>query len=287
MTYNVKIGNLTVTALFDSGAGISVMSEQCFRQIEPNPKLNKCGRTVTGAGGNDLEPIGETFITFTLGRKIFRDRVVVLRKLERNYILGLSWQRKYKIGTGWNRLGKHYLNYQQDFLAEESTVRPAPILPRTQGRVTCPARSLCLIKTQSATPTENGKVYTLNTPYELPKGLIPIDCMHDRTSSNADQPNLILPFMNMTQRPITIRDKTPLGELEVVGQHEQLHYVSFKEIDKASKKAEQIVAKLENAEKVVEEISKSVSHLPNKHSAKIPKEAQEALEKMLNDEFLS
>ena len=77
--YQVKVNNTKIEALSDTGASISLMSQQFFSKLENKPKLIKCNRTITEAGRGTLIPV-ECFDQLQIENKIFRDRVICHRK---------------------------------------------------------------------------------------------------------------------------------------------------------------------------------------------------------------
>ena len=70
---------------------------------------------VTSASGANLGPIGPCYHTFKLGNKHFADKSIVFNDLQRNIILGLSWQANYKIGCILNINGCQYITYNKIF----------------------------------------------------------------------------------------------------------------------------------------------------------------------------
>ena len=48
--YKVKINSIPVMALFDTGAGMSIMSSKFFRSIVNKPKVFKCNRHLSANG---------------------------------------------------------------------------------------------------------------------------------------------------------------------------------------------------------------------------------------------
>ena len=64
------------------------MAHQFFNKLENKPKLIKCNRNVSGAHGRTLIPVGEFFVQLQIGNKIFRDTVITIENLTRDYILG-------------------------------------------------------------------------------------------------------------------------------------------------------------------------------------------------------
>ena len=64
--------------LYDTGTAISVMSKHFLDKFQNRPKLIKCHRHISGAGGEALVPVGECFIQLQIGKRIFRERVIVI-----------------------------------------------------------------------------------------------------------------------------------------------------------------------------------------------------------------
>ena len=74
-------------------------------------------RKVVPADSNSLGPIGEVHLHFQLGKVVFHNRFIILNNLKQDMILGLPWQSNYKIGSNWNREGKHFITIKSQFLA--------------------------------------------------------------------------------------------------------------------------------------------------------------------------
>ena len=86
--HNVRVNNAEVDALYDTGASISVMFKWFFNKLPIKPKLIQYNRNVLGAGGEVLIPVGGCFIQLQMGKKMFRDQVIVIENLKCHYILG-------------------------------------------------------------------------------------------------------------------------------------------------------------------------------------------------------
>ena len=80
--YRVKVSNLEVESLYDTGASISIMARHFFERLHNKPKVIKCTRNLSGAGGEALVPAGECFIQLQIGKKTCRDRVIVTENLK-------------------------------------------------------------------------------------------------------------------------------------------------------------------------------------------------------------
>ena len=60
--YKVRVNDQPATALFDTGASISLISTRFFDSLKHKLKILKCNRTLRGAGGEVLIPKGECFL---------------------------------------------------------------------------------------------------------------------------------------------------------------------------------------------------------------------------------
>ena len=99
MQYCIKLKNTGIEALYDTGASFSVMSQRYFNKLKSRPKLVKCNRTISEAGGGTL-PVGECFVQLQIGNKIFRDRIIFIEILTRDYILDQVLHRAIQFDTG-------------------------------------------------------------------------------------------------------------------------------------------------------------------------------------------
>ena len=102
-TYHAMVDNTTSTALFDSGATLSCISK-CFYDniqwleldwvIEMNagPPI-----IITSASDDELINLGWYRLHFKLGQKTFEYYFQIIKNLKQNLILGLNFQRTYKI----------------------------------------------------------------------------------------------------------------------------------------------------------------------------------------------
>ena len=84
------------------GTSISVMSKCFLNTFENKPKLIKCNRNISGAGGKPLVPLGECFFYLQIGKQTFHVRVMVIENQMQNYILGQVLQRTNRFGTGYS-----------------------------------------------------------------------------------------------------------------------------------------------------------------------------------------
>ena len=79
------------TALFVTGANMSVMSHKFFNSLPQKPKLIKSNAcTVTSVRGTDLGPLGQCYLIFRLGNEYFTDKFIILWDMCRDLILELK-----------------------------------------------------------------------------------------------------------------------------------------------------------------------------------------------------
>ena len=102
-TYNAKVGSMEATALFDSGAMLSCISKlfyDCISHTEPPRLINTNAGpaiVVTLASDDELINFGQCRLCIKLGKKTFEYYFQILKNLKRDLILGLNFQRTFKI----------------------------------------------------------------------------------------------------------------------------------------------------------------------------------------------
>ena len=89
-----------------------------FDKLTNKPKLIQCNRNISGAGGETLIPEGEYFIQLQIGRKMFRDRVIVIENLKHNYILGQILHETNRFGSAYSTTGKHYITIYGEMIVQ-------------------------------------------------------------------------------------------------------------------------------------------------------------------------
>ena len=177
--YKVRVNNLKVDALYDTGVSISVMSKQFFEKLQNKPRLIKCNRIISGAGGEALVPVGEWFIQLQIGKKIFRDRVIIINNLKCNYILGQVLHITNRFGTSYLTTGLHYITVYGEMIAQAiSQTVNSPIL-KTKGTVTLPLLSISVVGIKTPPLQNTNMLYELNFDmFQLPEGIILLDVLH-------------------------------------------------------------------------------------------------------------
>ena len=177
------VNDMPVNALYNTVTSMSCMAKQFFDTLHMNPKLIPCNRYIAGVGGKTLRPVGKCFIHLQIGRRIFRDRVVVIKNLRCKYILGQVLHRSYQFGTGYSTTGKHYITINGQVIAQlVSQALHYPIIER-KGRATLPPMSVSLIEDKTPKLTNTTNLYKMNADtFQLPEGIILLDVLHRSTT---------------------------------------------------------------------------------------------------------
>ena len=68
---------MPVNALYDTGALMSCMAKKVLETLLIKPNLIPSDRYIAGIGGETLKPVGKCFIQLQIGKRVFRDRVVI------------------------------------------------------------------------------------------------------------------------------------------------------------------------------------------------------------------
>ena len=144
--YKVKVNNLEIEALYDTGTSIIVMSKQFFDKLLHKPKLIGCSRRISGAGGEALVPVGECFIQLQIGKRTFQDMVIIIGNLKCNYILGHVLHRTNRFGTGYSITGRHYITINGEMRAHSISQATTNPIHKTKGKVTLSPMSVSVVE---------------------------------------------------------------------------------------------------------------------------------------------
>ena len=101
---------------------------------------------VISATGANIEILGITTSTLTVGKQSFKVDFLVCDKIRRPCYIGLDFLRKHKVGIEWSSTGKLELQVRNKPLIEsiDTHIRGPKIFPRSDTQV--PPRSLIDIK---------------------------------------------------------------------------------------------------------------------------------------------
>ena len=154
----------------------------------------KSGITLTGAGGSKLAFLGFVDITCSTGRFMFTEEFAVIKGMVSDMLLGIRWEHKFNIHTGWTNKGNHYLAHGKHNFTSDSInkLKTHPII-KTKGNITLKLEFISIIKVQTPQEISGNKKYHLNPEAYLPQGIIPLDLIH---SLEKTPKTLKLPILN-------------------------------------------------------------------------------------------
>ena len=227
--YRVSVSNLDMEVLYDNGASISVMSKRFFKKLQNKSRLIRSNRNISGVGGEALEPVGECFITLKIGKKIFRDRVIVIKNLKHNYILGQVLHRTKRFSTCYLTTGRQYITINCEMIAQAiSQTINSPIL-KTKGKVRLLPTSISIVGIKTPILEITNILYELNfymnKTFQLLEGVISLNVLH--RVNNKTQQSLNIPILNTNNSPGSTRKNSKIAMLTSAGKCEEVQAVSW------------------------------------------------------------
>ena len=92
---------------------------------------------MTGVGGSKLAFLSFVDITYLIGRFTFTEEFAVIKGMVSDMLLGIRWEHKFNIHTGWTKKGNHYLTQGKHnfILASINNLKMYPIV-KTRGKIT-------------------------------------------------------------------------------------------------------------------------------------------------------
>ena len=142
--------------------------------------------------------------------------------------LGIRWEHKFNIHTGWTKKGYHYLAQgKHNFTSERiNKFKMYPII-KTKGKIMLKPESISIIEVQAPQDISGNKKYHLNPEAYLPQGIIPLDLIH---SFEKTPRTLKLPILNTSTNYKSIPRGTLLGTFEPVDENE-IHTTSWTKLE--------------------------------------------------------
>ena len=198
----------------DSGASCNCISKSLWDRIKVSNKLAKSQVVLTGAGGSKLSLLGFADITCSLGKFTFTEEFAVIDGMVLDMLLGIKWEHRYYIHTGWTQNGNHYKSRgKHDFIAESiNRLKTHPIV-KTKGKVELNPESITLIEVQAPRDIIGNRKYRLNPEGYLAQSIIPLDLVH---SFDKTPRTLYIPILNMSDKNESITKSSLLGTFEPI-----------------------------------------------------------------------
>ena len=54
--------------------------------------------------------MGECYVDLKIGKKVLKDRVIIIQNLNRDYIIGVAMQHANKMLSGFSMSGRHFIS---------------------------------------------------------------------------------------------------------------------------------------------------------------------------------
>ena len=153
-----KNKNLSINALFDTGASKSVMSYNTFEK----PKLEELDSVglphVVGASGESLGALGKTSCEMQINNTTFFQTFIVCEHLKRPLILGRDFSIQNHMGILWTKHNTRQLTQYNEVIAETKEYQPTSRSSVSlKNNVKVPPRS-CAVVDMDVNTTEQIKV---------------------------------------------------------------------------------------------------------------------------------
>ena len=199
-----------------SGASHNCISKSLWNRIKVNNRLSQPNVILTGAGGSKLSLLGFSEITCSIGRFMFTEEFAVIEGMVSDMLLGIKWEHKFNIHTGWTQNGNHYISRgKHDFISESvNRLKSSPII-KTKGKIELSPESIALVEVQAPRDIIGNKKYQLNPEGYLPQGIIPLDLVH---SFDKTPRTLFVPILNTSSKYENIPKGSLLGTFEPINE---------------------------------------------------------------------
>ena len=197
---------------------------------------------MTGAGGSKLSLLGFSEITCSIGKFTFTEEFAVIDGMVSDMLLGIKWEHRFNIHTGWTRNGNHYISRgKHDFIAESmNRLKTHPII-KTKGKVELSPESVALIKVQAPRDIIGNRKYQLNPEGYLPQGIIPLDLVH---SFDKTPRTLYIPILNTSNDYESIGKGSLLGTFEPIDEEiSEVQVTSWTDLEGKMQKVHQQLRK--------------------------------------------
>ena len=232
-------------AKVDSGASHNCISKALWNRIKVNYRLAQPNVILTGAGGSKLSLLGFSEITCSIGRFTFTEEFAVIEGMVSDILLGIKWEHKFNIHTGWTRNGSHYiLRGKHDFISESvNRLKSSPIM-NTKGKIELSPESIALVEVQSPRNIIGNKKYQLNPEGYLPQGIIPLDLVH---SFDKTPRTLFVPILYTSSKYENIHKGSLLGTFEPIDEEvSEVQVTSWTNLEGKMQKAHRQLRKMKS-----------------------------------------
>ena len=224
------------------GASHNCISKSLWDRIKVSNKLAKPNVILTGAGGSKLFLLGFSEMTCLIGKFIFMEEFAVIDGMVSDMLLGIKWEYRFNIHTGWTQNGNHYISRgKHGFIAESmNRLKTQPII-KTKGEVELNPESIALIEVQAPRDIMGNRKYQLNPEGYLSQGIIPLDLVH---SFDKMLRTLYIPILNASSKYESITKGSLLGTFEPIDEEvSEVQVTSWTDLEGKMQKAHQQLRK--------------------------------------------
>ena len=153
-------------------------------------------------------------------------------------LLGILWEHRFNIHTGWTQNGNHYISRgKHDFIAESMNRLKTHTILKTKGKVELSPESIALIEVQAPRDIIGNRKYHLNPEGYSPQGIIPLDLVH---SFDKTPRTLYIPTLNTSNKYENIGKGSLLGTFEPIDEEvSEVQVTSWTDLEGKMQKAHQ------------------------------------------------
>ena len=116
--------NLSINALFDTGASKSVMSYNTFKKLNLEKLDSNHLPHIVGASGASLGTLGKTVCEIQINNTTFTQTFIVCEHLKRPLILGRDFSIQNHMGISWTKHNTRQLTQYNEVIAETEEYQP-------------------------------------------------------------------------------------------------------------------------------------------------------------------
>ena len=184
--------------------------------IKTNSRLKQPNVILTGAGGSKLSLLGFSEITCLIERFTFTEEFAVIEGMVSDMLLGIKWEHKFTIHTGWTRNENRYISRgKHDFISESvNRLKSSPII-KMKGKIELSPESIALVEVKAPRDITGNKKYRLNPEGYLPQSIIPLDLVH---SFDKTPRTFFVPILNTSSKYENIPKGSLLGTFEPINE---------------------------------------------------------------------
>jgi hypothetical protein len=206
----IKLGNVKVRGLIDTGSDITILSEKIFKQISPRKNMRKYSLNIQAVSGDSLKVLGISTLSFTIGKQKLVHDFVIIKDIHRNCIIGRDFLNRFSARIYFD-LKRIRIN--NEMIPIESDIHIASLVRTCQSITIQPYTTL----------VTQGKIKNHNSTLEGVHSLTPItDCIDDEpglqlmdtilTVSNSNK--IPICVVNNTGRTVRLRKDYVIGKLD-------------------------------------------------------------------------